>query len=88
MLTPMKQIAYSKSVLKVLRKMPTNEAQWITSKVEQYATDPKSLGKNVIRLAGSPFLRLRVGDWRVVMDDLGQVLQVLKIGPRGSVYKD
>jgi mRNA interferase RelE/StbE len=36
---------------------------------------------------GSPYIRLRVGDWRVIMDDKGAVLDVLKIGPRGSIYE-
>lgn len=30
-------------------------------------------------------VRLRVGDWRVIMHD-GVVLAVLDIGPRGGVY--
>ena len=82
----MKQIAYSKSSLKVLRKMPANEAKRITAKVEQYAADPKSLANNVKALKGSTYIRLRVADWRVIMDDQGNVLEVLKIGPRGGVY--
>lgn len=41
---------------------------------------------NVKALKGSPFIRLRVGDWRVVMDDRRRVLSVLKVGPRGGVY--
>ncbi|NSX90144.1 type II toxin-antitoxin system RelE family toxin [Agrobacterium tumefaciens] len=83
----MKQIAYSKSALKVLRRLPTNEAKRITSKIEQYASDPKSLANNIKALVGSPYIRLRVADWRIIMDDQGNVLEVLKIGPRGSVYE-
>ncbi|AVH40602.1 type II toxin-antitoxin system RelE family toxin [Agrobacterium tumefaciens] len=83
----MKQIAYSKSALKVLRRLPTNEAKRITSKIEQFASDPKSLANNVKALVGSPYIRLRVADWRIIMDDQGNVLEVLKIGPRGSIYE-
>ncbi|AQS61795.1 hypothetical protein AGRHK599_LOCUS1202 [Rhizobium rhizogenes] len=83
----MKQIAYSKSALKVLRRLPSNEAKRITSKIEQYASDPKSLANNIKALVGSPYIRLRVADWRIIMDDQGNVLEVLKIGPRGSVYE-
>lgn len=83
----MKQIAYSKSALKVLRRLPTNEAKRITSKIEQYAVDPQSLANNVKALVGSPYIRLRVADWRIIMDDEGNILEVLKIGPRGSVYE-
>lgn len=83
----MKKIAYSKSSLKVLRKLPANEAKRITSKIEQYADDPKSLANNVKALVGSPYIRLRVGDWRVIIDDQGNVIEVIKIGPRGSIYE-
>ncbi|MCM2443122.1 type II toxin-antitoxin system RelE/ParE family toxin [Agrobacterium vitis] len=83
----MKKIAYSKSSLKVLRRLPTNEAKRITQKIEQYASDPQSMANNVKALTGSPYIRLRVGDWRVIMDDQGSVLEILKIGPRGSVYE-
>ncbi|MCC6946756.1 MAG: type II toxin-antitoxin system RelE/ParE family toxin [Bradyrhizobiaceae bacterium] len=82
----MREIAYSKSSLKTLRRMPANEAKRIVAKVEQYASDPKSLANNIKVLAGSSYIRLRVGDWRVIMDDRGNILQILKIGPRGSVY--
>lgn len=82
----MKPIAYSKSALRTLRRMPANEMRRITSKVEQYARDPGSLANNVKILAGSPYIRLRVADWRVIMDDSGNVLEVLKVGPRGGIY--
>ncbi len=82
----MKEVAYSKSALKTLRRMPANEAKRIMVKIEQFASDPQSLANNIKSLAGSPYLRLRVGDWRIIMDDKGSVLEVLKIGPRGSIY--
>ena len=65
--------------------MPANEAKRITSKIVQYASDPKSLANNVKALVGSPYIRLRVADWRVIMDDQGNVLDVLN-SPRGGIY--
>ncbi len=59
----------------------------ITAKIEQYASDPKSLANNVKILTGSQFIRLRVADWRFIMDDQGSVLEVIKIGARGSIYE-
>ena len=55
------------------------------AKVEQFAADPASLANNVKALSGREAIRLRVGDWRVIMED-GVVLAVLEIGPRGGVY--
>jgi mRNA interferase RelE/StbE len=82
-----KSVAYSKSALKVLAKMPKNLAKRITGKVEQYAVDPARQANTVKALTGSPYIRLRVGDWRVIMDDQGTVLAVLEIGTRGDIYR-
>lgn len=83
----MKHVVYSRSALKTLRRMPVNEAKRIVAKVDQYAVKSESLANQVKKLTGSRFIRLRVGDWRVIMDDTGAVLEVLKVGPRGSVYE-
>ena len=82
----MKQIVYSKESLKTLNRIPKSDALRIRSKIRQYAESPESLVNNVKALAGSPFLRLRVGDWRVVMDDHIHVLGIVRIGPRGGIY--
>ena len=82
----MKRIIYSKESLKTLDRIPANEADRIRAKIRQFAADPDSLANNVKTLSGVPFIRLRVGDWRVVMDDQGHVLAIVRIGPRGGVY--
>ncbi len=83
----MKTVTYSKAAIKVLKRMPRASAKRIVAKVDQFALDPKSLANNVRALKGSDLIRLRVGNWRAIMDDAGQVLAVLKIGPRGDVYE-
>ncbi len=55
-------------------------------KVDQYAADPASQANNVKALQVREGIRLRVGDWRVIMRD-GEVLAVLEIGSRGSIYE-
>lgn len=66
--------------------MPANTSVRIVGKIEAYAVDPVSQANNVKALKGRDGIRLRVGDWRVIMED-GVVLAVLEIGPRGSVYE-
>ena len=82
----MKPVAYTRSALRSLTRMPANTARLIRSKIEQYATDPASLANNVKALKGRDAIRLRIGDWRVIMED-DVVIEVLEIGPRGSIYE-
>jgi mRNA interferase RelE/StbE len=82
------EIRYTKTALKALARMPTAAARLIRSKIEQYAEAPASLANNVKKLQGRDGYRLRVGDWRVIFDQDGVVLDVLQIGPRGSIYED
>lgn len=81
----MKEIAYTRSALKVLRRMPANWAARIERKVTEYAANSAALANNVTELKGRGGVRLRVGDWRVIMHD-GAVLEVLEIGARGGIY--
>ncbi len=80
-----KQITYTRAAIKVLRRMPANVAARIEAKVSEYAANPAALANNVTALVGRDGVRLRVGDWRIIMND-GVVLAVLEIGPRGGIY--
>ncbi|TCM80556.1 type II toxin-antitoxin system RelE/ParE family toxin [Rhizobium sp. BK068] len=83
----MKKIAYSRDALKTLARMPANTAKLIRSKIEQYAADPASLANNVKALKGMTGVsRLRVGDWRVVFSETGEVISIIKVAPRGNAY--
>lgn len=82
----MKPVSYTRAALRSLKRMPANVAGLIMTKVDQYAADPASLANNVTNLKGRDGIRLRVGDWRVIMRE-GVVIEVLEIGPRGGVYK-
>lgn len=82
----MKQISYTKAAIRAFRRMPASTSILIRSKIEANATDPASQGNNVRSLNGREGLRLRVGEWRVIMDGQGNVLAVLDIGPRGGLY--
>ena len=81
----MRPISYTRSAIKALNRMPVNWSKRIRVKIEQYATDPASLDNNVTELKGRSGVRLRVGDWRIIMED-GEVLAVFEIAPRGGVY--
>ena len=85
----MYRIVFTKQADRALRKMSRNQARLIREKLDQLAQDPHARNPNLTRLQGRPGYRLRVGDWRVIYeleDDLLVVL-VLKIAPRGEVYR-
>ncbi len=68
--------------------MPRNRAISIRNKIRAYAEDPSSQANNVKRLRGADgLLRLRVGDWRVIMRDANQV-QILHIASRSGAYRE
>ena len=82
----MKQTSYTRAALKTLARMPANTAALIRSKIMAYAEDPAAQANNVKMLKGRMGIRLRVGDWQVILDDQGNVLAVLEIGSRGGIY--
>lgn len=84
----MKAVTYSRDALKTLRRMPANIAANIRAKIEQYAADPASLANDVKSLKGEPgMFRLRVGDWRVLLSQDGEVIAVIRVAARGSAYE-
>ena len=80
-------IAYSKQALRFLRRMPADQAALIREKIEIYAADPTALAGKVKKLEGRDGYRLRVGRWRILFDQNGNILEIIKIGPRGGVYQ-
>jgi mRNA interferase RelE/StbE len=80
-----KEVFYTRAAIKVLRRIPSNVAARIEAMVSEYAADPALLANKVTALIGREGVRLRVGDWRIILHD-GVVLTILEIGPRGGIY--
>jgi len=85
----MYRIFFTKQADKALRKMPRNWSLRIREKLMQIAEDPYGQHNNVTKLQDRPGFRLRVGDWRIIYDveDEKLVILVLRVGPRGGVYR-
>lgn len=86
----MKQISYSKEALRDLRHAPGKIAIKIREKLALYAENPQALANNVKAMCGKQFkdyLRLRVGDWRVIFSESGEVISVQRIGKRSEIYR-
>ena len=81
-------MAYSRTAQKALTRMPRNWATRIRDKIRAYAEDPAAQANNVTALKGQDgLIRLRVGDWRVIMRD-ESILTILSVSSRGGAYKE
>ena len=72
-----------------MRRIAHGDRARIRAKVEQYARDPASLRNQMAPLTGSPYSRLRVGNYRVIFDiRAGQiaVMVVLRVRHRRNAY--
>jgi mRNA interferase RelE/StbE len=72
-----------------LRKLDPPVRERLVKAIERLAEDPAAAKANLRRLRGRPGQRLRIGDWRVIVefDRRARVIRVKQAGPRGSVYE-
>lgn len=75
------EIRYSKQAVKFLGKQSRDVRSRIISAIEKLPAG------DVKKLTGQPYYRLRVGDFRVLFDRDGHIIEVIKIDNRGQVYK-
>ena len=59
----------------------------ITQKRIVSAIDKLPFEGDIKRLQNSQFYRLRVGDYRILFDVNGVVIDIINIGNRGQIYK-
>lgn len=82
-------LRFKKSAVKALNLLPTRQATKFLAELKAIAADPNSYRGDFKPLKGTAYWRLRLGGYRAICilqnDEL--VLLVLKIGPRGDIYK-
>ncbi len=85
----MYRILFAKQAQRSLQKAPKDTAASMRRKLELIAKDPYAQHSNVEKLQARPGYRLRVGDWRVIYEIRNEelIILVLKIAPRGEVYR-
>jgi mRNA interferase RelE/StbE len=83
------RITYTTQAAKALLRMPRNTGTLIREKLAQIANDPFASIPNAKKLQGRSGYRLRVSGWRVIYEiNKDQiVIIVMKISPRGEVYR-
>ena len=82
----MYQIEFSKTSEKQLLKIDHEIQIRIISSLERIRVRPYS---HIKKLVGNPYFRLRVGDYRVILDikEDKLVIFVIEIGHRSSIYQ-
>ncbi|HUB84526.1 MAG TPA: hypothetical protein VL971_02455 [Rhizomicrobium sp.] len=80
----MKTVAYTRTAIKALRKMPGKDSKAVMAKMDNYAAGGS---EDVKALQGSDLFRLRHGNWRAIFGQDGTVLTVFNVAKRGEVYR-
>jgi mRNA interferase RelE/StbE len=80
------QVIWSEKSVKQLEKMDKKDAQKIYDSVLECVEEPFRV---VIRLTNSPFYRMRVGKYRVILDlqQNKMIIFVVESDHRGQIYK-
>ena len=70
--------------------MPQQQAQRIRQELDKLAENPNRRDLDIARLVGRPGFRLRIGHLRIIFDrnDDAQVIDILRIAPRGQAYQE
>lgn len=85
----MYRLIIRKQAIKALQGMSAKDSGRIRQLLDRLAEEPERRDIDVKPLRGNRGFRLRTGDYRVIFDrdDQTQVIEILRIGPRGDVYK-
>ena len=85
----MYRLTLRRQAIKALRRMPRQDAGRIRGELDKLATAPDREDLDIVRLKGRSGYRIRVGGVRLLFErgDEARVIDVLRIAPRGGVYK-
>lgn len=76
------QITYSKKAIKFLKKQDITVQKRLI-----HAICKLPLEGDIKKLQGTNGFRLRVGNFRVLFDVNGTIIDIIEIGNRGQIYK-
>ena len=82
-------LRFAKSAARGLARMPQGIARRMLGELKTIAADPAAYRGDWKPLQGSPFWRLRVGDWRVIfrVDYTAKRIAIAPVLHRREVYR-
>lgn len=84
------RIEWSVRSIKDMRRLSPRSRELVIDKMEQYAEDPESLANQVNSLVNSDYLRLGVGNYRVIFSvesSVVAILLILRVRHRREAYE-
>jgi mRNA interferase RelE/StbE len=78
-----KSIAFTPAAARQWAKLSGDIRRRIDVRLTEFATSGKG---DVKRLKGRAGSRLRIGDWRVIMDERSETIIVVAVGHRREIY--
>lgn len=80
------EILWSDTAIKQLKKLDRSVAKRVFRAVSQFKERPF---RHIIKIVNSDYYRLRVGDYRVILDLQKRAFRILivKVGHRSRIYK-
>lgn len=85
----MYQLKYRRQARNYLARLPIKIKSRIVDKLHELKENPDDPNLDVDQLKGESGYRLRVGQYRVIytLDKEQLIIEVVKIRPRGDIYK-
>ena len=85
----MYRLKYRRQARNYLARLPLKIKSVIVGKLHELSANPDNLTLDIDVLKGRKGFRLRVGDYRVIYtrQDDRLIIEVVKIRPRGDIYK-
>ena len=83
------QVEWSVRSIKDMRRLSPGDRELVIAKIEQYAEFPEALANQVSSLTNSDYLRLRVGNYRVIFsvdNSTVAIMLVLRVRHRREAY--
>ena len=85
----MHELTYRRQARNYLARLPYKIKSKIVNKLHELKTNPDDPNLDVDKLKGESGYRLRVGQYRIIYTrhDNELIIEVVKIRPRGDIYK-